>query len=93
MSVQPRRVQISSLGDSVRELIREVHESEDEFVLMDGERELASVRRLKNIAPPVNDMSDDLTREQKVWAEIVAIRGELTKAWNSPLSGAEAIEA
>ncbi len=93
MAAQSRRIDIKDLSESVRELVREVQESGEDVVVVDGATELmfsrpaAETASAKTLAEP----DEDLLKRRESWERIVARRAEVTQGWNSPLSAAEVV--
>jgi hypothetical protein len=93
MASTTRRIDIRELGERACTLIREVHDSGDEVVLVDGDEEMVVMRPATPDAEagePDWDNWDPADRE--AWTQLLAIRADVTKNWISPLSAAEAVE-
>ena len=94
MAAQARRVNLDELGEFACKLIREVRDSGDELVLIDGAEEVRLARSVAETPPPATDAEhdEDLRERREAWARIVARRTEITKGWTSPLSAAEVVD-
>jgi len=93
MSSAVRRIDIRELGESACKLIREVHDSGEEVVLVDGDEEMAVVTAA--ISPKHADlpnMDNWHPDDRAAWIRLRELREEVTRSWASELTAAEVIE-
>lgn len=91
MDASTRRIDIKDLSEAFRKLVREIQESGEEAVLFDGEKQVASLRRLEPGELELDEEERD-ERDKAAWARFDEVAERITKNWTSPLSATEMLE-